>query len=253
MSQFNYIKKPNFVADGALPRARGTQTASMLPSANGWVAPIPGKAQKITTSVTWGTGTVTVVATGHGLVSGQLAILVGVTPVAYNGLYTVTVTDANTFTFALASNPGTTTVQGKVAKYYEVVVACSGLQAAGVDQAVAVTYSAAVSYSGTAAMVTGNVMTVTLTASEPVEVLAAKINVVIGVNTRQLTYKDTLSTTTSLVFQYTIVAGDLATAGNITVATSNSAGYISDVLPANKKALSTVTFTSPNTSTATAN
>lgn len=40
------------------------------------------------------------------------AVIAGVTPSGYNGTYTATVTGASTFTFPLASNPGSVTVEG---------------------------------------------------------------------------------------------------------------------------------------------
>lgn len=45
-------------------------------------------------------------AAPHGLVTGNLITLAGVTPTAYNGSYTVTVTGASTFTFQMDVDPG---------------------------------------------------------------------------------------------------------------------------------------------------
>lgn len=79
------------------------------------------------------------------------------------------------------------------------------------DAAVVPTFTAAVSYSGTLNTVTGDIVTVTLTASEPVAVSGTPtIDLVIGANTRQLTYDSINSTDTSLVFTYEVVAGDSA-------------------------------------------
>ena len=67
------------------------------------------------TGVMWGSGVVTVaLAEDHGITIGGTAswILSGITPTAYNGTYTVTATAANTFTYSLASNPGTVTILG---------------------------------------------------------------------------------------------------------------------------------------------
>lgn len=67
------------------------------------------------TGLVWASGTVTATATAAlTLATGQTftTTIAGVTPAAYNGTYAATVTGANTFTFALASNPGTATVQG---------------------------------------------------------------------------------------------------------------------------------------------
>ena len=136
----------------------------------------------------------------------------------------------------------------------EVLVACRNLAAVNTDAAVAPTYTAAVSYSALAHMVTNDVLTVTLTASEAVEVLGApKITVTINGTARQASYDQASSTSTSLVFKYTVVAGDIATAGQITVGTATVGGYISDILPSNKRAVSTVTFTAPNATAISAN
>jgi hypothetical protein len=67
-------------------------------------------------SITWSGGVATVTTVGaHGFganwASYSVAIA-GCTPSGYNGTYTITVTGANTFTFALVSNPGALTVAG---------------------------------------------------------------------------------------------------------------------------------------------
>jgi len=67
------------------------------------------------TSMSWSGGTVTVATTSpHGLPVGQTISLTiaGVTPTAYNGTYDCAITGASAFTYALASNPGSVTVQG---------------------------------------------------------------------------------------------------------------------------------------------
>jgi type IV pilus assembly protein PilY1 len=46
--------------------------------------------------------TVTAVASAHGLTTGQAATIAGATPAGYNGVFGVTVADANTFTYVLA-------------------------------------------------------------------------------------------------------------------------------------------------------
>jgi len=65
-------------------------------------------------TITWSGGTVTVTtASPHGLPSGTTSgTIYGCTPTAYNGSYTFTRTGASTFTYPLASNPGTATVLG---------------------------------------------------------------------------------------------------------------------------------------------
>lgn len=70
-----------------------------------------------TLSGSWAGGSATVnTATAHGLVSGESVVITGVTPAGYNGTYTVTVTDSDTFTYTVADPGGVITVQGTVAK-----------------------------------------------------------------------------------------------------------------------------------------
>lgn len=135
----------------------------------------------------------------------------------------------------------------------EVLVALGNLQAINTDALVVPTFTAAVAYSGTSSMVTGDVITVTITASEDISVSGTPhIALTIGVNTRQLTLDSTTHNTA--VFKYTIVAGDAATAGNVSVAGTVTGGYVSDVLPEGKeKPVASVTFSAPDTSTTTVN
>ena len=60
----------------------------------------------IMVSVTGGL-TVTAVAPQHGFVTGDSVTITGAYPAAYNGTFFITVVDANTFTYVLATNPGT--------------------------------------------------------------------------------------------------------------------------------------------------
>src|SRR4029079_13734307 len=68
-----------------------------------------------TTAGTSTSNTATVVATGHGFTNGQAITIAGATPSGYNGVWPVTIVDANTFTYAynvaapLASASGTIT------------------------------------------------------------------------------------------------------------------------------------------------
>ena len=77
-----------------------------------------GTTQSIT-SLTWNSGVVTAVKTAHGLSDGDATVISASTPVGYNGNYIINVVDANTFTYSLASNPGTYTSGALVAKYTE--------------------------------------------------------------------------------------------------------------------------------------
>jgi hypothetical protein len=69
---------------------------------------IPIKALATVSSAAWSSGVVTVTtATAHGLVSGASVTISGASPTAYNGTFPITVTGANTFTYAAATSPGT--------------------------------------------------------------------------------------------------------------------------------------------------
>lgn len=77
---------------------------------------------KTITGATYSNGIVTFTATSHGLAVNDLVTVSGVTPSGYNGSYRVlTVPTANTFTVALASNPGAYSSGGsaiKLAMFY---------------------------------------------------------------------------------------------------------------------------------------
>jgi hypothetical protein len=67
------------------------------------------------TGLVWATGTVTATATAAlSLATGQTftTTISGAVPAGYNGTFVATVTGANTFTYALAVNPGTQTTPG---------------------------------------------------------------------------------------------------------------------------------------------
>lgn len=259
MTQFNYIKKPNWNNDGAITPTN--TTAKLYASAHGWIAPIAGKLHKLTTSITAaGTGaTTTVVQAGHALTVGLSVLITDAVPVGLNGYVTVlTVADANTFTYATlaAVVDGAATTQGRVAKNIEVVVALADLRNANIDAAVVPTFSAAVTAATgvITALVAGNILRCTLTATEAMEIQGApKVQFVVGAaaSVRQFTLNTTLTTGTSLVFDYVILAtGDTSTAGQVVVTTATNGGYISDILPKNRRQLATVTFVAPSAATA---
>jgi hypothetical protein len=134
----------------------------------------------------------------------------------------------------------------------EVLVAQRNLLAKQADAQGAPTFTAAVTYSATSTMITGDVMTITLTASEAVRVDAGSyINVTMGAFTRKAIVNRTTSTATSLKFDYVVVAEDDAAATEVVVATT-VVGKVSDVVGDNL-VNATVTFVAPNTSAATAN
>lgn len=68
------------------------------------------------TAISWAAGVVTVTQAAHGYSTGDKIRLSGFTPSGYNGEYTITVTGANSYTYALATNPGASTVLGTAAK-----------------------------------------------------------------------------------------------------------------------------------------
>lgn len=99
------------ISMGATTTAPGTLTLLTQLSD---LTPILAGAAPIS-SLTWATGTVTVTTTvPHGFPqdSGMLVTISGATPAGFNGTYSVTVTGANTFTYPLATNPGTVTAPG---------------------------------------------------------------------------------------------------------------------------------------------
>lgn len=114
-------------------------------------------------------------------------------------------------------------------KFEEVLVALSELLSKKVDVATVPTFTLAVPADGD--YDTGAVLTFTVTASEAVEVVnTPRIAVTIGANTRYATYSLADSTDTSLVFKYTVVAGDVDADG-IVVANAinlNTTGKVKD-------------------------
>jgi len=70
------------------------------------------------TSITWASGTATVTtATAHGwtVSSTPSVVIAGAVPVGYNGTFTATITGTSTFTYPLATNPGSETTPGTAA------------------------------------------------------------------------------------------------------------------------------------------
>ena len=98
----NYNTAHTYVPGSPITVSRGQYTL-----ANG-----AASATFANTSLTWASGVVTVVAAGNGFFTGQSVTIAGVTPAGYNGVYTITSIDANTFTYALVTNPGAVTVVG---------------------------------------------------------------------------------------------------------------------------------------------
>lgn len=75
----------------------------------------------VITAASWTTGVATYTATAHGLTTGDIANITGVTPAGYNVVGTVTVLTANTFTLPITANPGTYTSGGTVGTLYSLI------------------------------------------------------------------------------------------------------------------------------------
>lgn len=91
----------------------------------------PGLANQIS-SISWSGGTVTVgLVNPHGLVGAQSLQVTGVTVAfiasAYEGTFVCTPTGANTFTYPLASNPGTATTPGMWVQLNQTVLGVTGI------------------------------------------------------------------------------------------------------------------------------
>jgi len=72
-----------------------------------------GTAYAITSITNTGTGALVTTASAHNLYTGNIIVVTGATPAAYNGTYAITRQSATTFTYALTTNPGgDATVQG---------------------------------------------------------------------------------------------------------------------------------------------
>ena len=144
--------------------------------------------------------------------------------------------------------------QAKVWKHYEVLIAIGGLQAAYVDFATIPTFTAAVTLAGTGSggtyhYKTGDVFTVVLTAAEAIKISGGIPTIALNITSgnKAVVYNELTSTGTSLHFDYTLVAGDIATATNVTVATSmvaNGAKYF-DISGTHEVAFTPGTFVAP--------
>jgi hypothetical protein len=107
---------PTLQQVGALLSQGGTtlaaQTRTILTQASD-LTPLLVTPQAIT-SLAWSGGTVTVTTTPHGLTTSSVYYLTvsGAVPTGYNGTYACTVTGTSTFTYAVVSNPGSSTTPG---------------------------------------------------------------------------------------------------------------------------------------------
>jgi hypothetical protein len=102
---------------GAIPSTGGTTLATGTYQFCGQLSDVTALLPAALTldSLSWATGTVTATAAAAiGLATGQTftVIIAGATPVGYNGTFKATVTGADTFTYQIATNPGTETAPG---------------------------------------------------------------------------------------------------------------------------------------------
>lgn len=122
--------------DTATVTSAGTGTAtasaeSYTPSQ--WIGyTIRATSGKVVTSVTRSVGTITVTATAHGFSTGNLVSLFGADQQEYNRLYTITVTDANTFTADIAetrpTTPATGTIKARLGNFFSEITANTSTQ-----------------------------------------------------------------------------------------------------------------------------
>lgn len=71
---------------------------------------------KVITGLSWALNRATATIAGHGYSTGNTLVVDGNTPAEYNGTYSITVVDANTFWYTLTPNPGPATVLGSAAR-----------------------------------------------------------------------------------------------------------------------------------------
>lgn len=81
-------------------------------STQGGALTLAAQPAKTITAMTWSGGVVTATSAAHGFSTGNIVTIAGVTPAGYNGVYAITVVDANTFTYAVAVTLAVVTVQG---------------------------------------------------------------------------------------------------------------------------------------------
>jgi hypothetical protein len=104
-------------------RLSGQDQSFVLQAAAGLAAPlpaVPSTAVNISTA-TWSSGTVTITTSTAPVLPyaiGQQVFISGMVPAGYNGVYTIaSVISTTSFTYALASNPGTATTFGTVTNF----------------------------------------------------------------------------------------------------------------------------------------
>ena len=84
------------------------QDPAMLYDGTSWIKyATTATAQTISTITHVGTTATLTTASPHGLISGNQVTITGASPGAYNGTFIITVTGASTFTYVMATTPGT--------------------------------------------------------------------------------------------------------------------------------------------------
>jgi hypothetical protein len=143
---------------GGISNTAGTVTLLDSTVANNATVQLPSKTTSLTvTGATWAAGVATITTgASHGLKIGDRPTILGVTPTPYNGTFTVTaVPTANTFQFALATDPSTATTTGGYAPANNITGATWGAGVATFTTAFAVNTG-----SGPFALTTGQPVTI---------------------------------------------------------------------------------------------
>jgi hypothetical protein len=96
-------------------------------------ASVVGTTFATVSGASWATGTVTITRNAHGYTTGDTVRHRRFAPAGYNGDYVVTVTGPNTYTYALATNPGTVSTLGQAGKATATWSGLSHLEAKSCD------------------------------------------------------------------------------------------------------------------------
>lgn len=116
----NQIGSGLIVTDGAISATSSTLTcATSTPFNSGMTT------QATITAASWSGNVVTITA-NNSFVSGQSVLIAGMTPSGYNGIYTITSATSTQFTYALTTNPGTSSVFGTATTGCVVIIPGAG-------------------------------------------------------------------------------------------------------------------------------
>lgn len=231
MSSYNYSDAPAWNSN-AVANEKGwidSVTGEVLVSIGGLDAKVTdiGVVPTFAAVLSGGKGTA-IVATTTGGVLNTTSEVQTITVTATGGTFTITY--AGQTTSAIAYNASTAAVQAALWALSNIAdndVAVTGSAGAytltwinSLGDVAAPTTTVALLQGGRT-YITGDVLRVTVTATEAV-VVDGKPTIAVTINaaSRVATYDGSLSNGTVLVFTYTIVAGDVATAGQFTLGTS---------------------------------